>query len=128
MTFNNLNFEKDDQYLVRFMLVQTCLPELRVRSLYVALVRTAENECLEFALLLLKSGADLSYFIHDLDPPLNISAALGNLSMVEAWIKHGAPLHRYDRDGLTPLMKAAENGHLEICETLINNGELLALT
>ncbi|KAM7542202.1 hypothetical protein Aperf_G00000007612 [Anoplocephala perfoliata] len=114
--------EMDDRSLVSLMLIQPCLPELRVRSLYVALVRTAEMECLEIALMLLEAGASLSYFIDGITPPLNISAALGNLDMVKIWIEHGAPLERLDKRGLTPLMNAAENGHLDVCGALITNG------
>ncbi|KAM7543033.1 hypothetical protein Aperf_G00000007605 [Anoplocephala perfoliata] len=114
--------EMNDRSLVSLMLIQPCLPELRVRSLYVALAATAAMGRLEIALMLLEAGASLSYFIDGITPPLNISAALGNLDMVKIWIEHGAPLERLDKRGLTPLMNAAENGHLEICETLIKNG------
>ncbi|KAM7542983.1 hypothetical protein Aperf_G00000007625 [Anoplocephala perfoliata] len=118
----NMAVEMDEHCLLLHMLGRPCRPELRERSLYIALVRAAENERSKIALLLLAAGANLNYSLQELDPPLNISAALGNLDMVKIWIDRGAPLERYDRRGFTPLMNAAAGGHLEICETLINNG------
>lgn len=125
---NNSNFEQNQSNLVHLMLTRPCLSPLRARSLYVALVRTAENGRLGFALLLLTAGADPNFPLYDLDPPLNISAELGNLRMVKTLIEHEASLRRYNTTGLTPLMNAAKGGHLEICKILIDSGKLLTLT
>ncbi|KAM3176908.1 hypothetical protein ACTXT7_005550 [Hymenolepis weldensis] len=61
-------------------------------------------------LLLFMCGADIQYPVFNLNPPLAISATLGDINMVEKWIQVGAPLERRDTSGLTPLMNAAREG------------------
>ncbi|KAM7542700.1 hypothetical protein Aperf_G00000007579 [Anoplocephala perfoliata] len=123
LVFNSLNFEKElDLDLVGLMLIQPCPPELKARSLYLALGWSAAVGHVGLALMLLEAGANINYFIPGIEPPLFISIDLGYLHMVEFWIEHGAPLERYDNKGLTPLMTAVVCGELEICETLIKNG------
>lgn len=74
-------------------------------------------------LLLSVCNADIRYPAFNLNPPLAISATLGDINMVEKWIQVGAPLERRDTSGLTPLMNAARGGYLSVCQSLVTHGK-----
>lgn len=96
-------------------------------SLYHALGEAALRSDQRFAETLLKFGADLNHPHMGLPHPLNLSVDKGNVDMVRFWLKAKAPLERRNNSGLTPLMSAAANGDIEICELLVNNGEFSLL-
>lgn len=57
-----------------------------------------------------------------IDEALVIAAADGCKDTVEALIYKGADIESYALDGLTPLMAAAQNGHLTVVQLLIEKG------
>ncbi|VDL60900.1 unnamed protein product [Hymenolepis diminuta] len=79
-------------------------------------------------LLLSTCKADIRYPVFTLNPPLAISATLGDTDMVEKWIQVGAPLERRDTraklhpeiNGQTALSMALEFGHTEVVDYLIS--------
>lgn len=44
----------------------------------------------------------------------------GNVELLDFYLKAGAPVNAYDEEGLTPLMNAALQGHLE-CVALLHS-------
>lgn len=99
-------------------------PQIKLPSLYSACSKAAKYNRIEYIDLLINAGADLNIEFNVIDPPLNISAGLGNPEMVKAWLNYGAPIERYDLKGFTPLMEASLAGHLDTCEILISHGML----
>ncbi|ETR68205.1 MAG: hypothetical protein OMM_10763, partial [Candidatus Magnetoglobus multicellularis str. Araruama] len=53
---------------------------------------------------------------------LIIASGKGNIEEVTKLLKEGVNIAAHDSEWNTPLMKASENGHLEIVKLLIENG------
>jgi len=64
----------------------------------------------------------------ELRTPLINAARLGNITMVELLLKHGAIINIIDGTGYTPLMYAAINGQGDLVQLLIENGAALEFT
>jgi hypothetical protein len=61
------------------------------------------------------------------DFPLHSSSNHGNLWVVKKLAEAGWSINQRDRDGATPVMHAAAEGHYEICKYLIDSGADLAV-
>nr|CDS32633.1 multiple ankyrin repeats single kh domain [Hymenolepis microstoma] len=118
----NMAIEMHQFDLMRVMLKQEDIPEIRLPSLYVACVTAAKCDGIEYIPPLIDAGANLNFTLHDVDPPLNISAGRGNPEMVRVWLKHGASVESYDLEGFTPLMSASIIGCIDVCRILIDHG------
>ena len=60
--------------------------------------------------------------IKELNQSLHRASKLGNLTNVKILISIGAQISAKDKNKLSPLRKAVDNGHLEIVEYLIDHG------
>lgn len=71
--------------------------------------------------LLLSRGADANAITNDGTTPLHIATYVGNKEIVDYLLNHGAQVKVADVGGtyLTPLLAAAQQGHLEIFQTLL---------
>jgi ankyrin repeat protein len=67
-------------------------------------------------------NGDTSYFYVDKDFELLLASMEGDTSKLKAFIKAGADVNTKTWDGVTPLMYAAQSGHLRVAEILIDNG------
>jgi len=56
-----------------------------------------------------------------LQSALHVAAAEGNLPVLKLLVKKGGNLNLQDMNGWTPLHCAASNGHLKVCEYLLEN-------
>ena len=89
-------------------------PEAVVRGLYWALLNAAPN-----TIKLLQSK------IPDVDPlaiKLGVSCGEGDIETVKSLIEQGVDPNTVIVHGLTPLIIASNNGHINIADTLIQNG------
>ncbi len=76
----------------------------------------------EVASMLIRFGADVS------DMTVVDWAALGNTDKVKGFIEGGVDVNSPDASGyFTPLMRATENGHLDVVKLLVENGADLSL-
>ena len=53
---------------------------------------------------------------------LHAAAARGDVAMVRLLLEHKADINATDKSGFTPLLNAAENGHMAIAEILVQQG------
>ena len=87
----------------------------RNKRAYTALYRAAAgddyNKCEE----LLDEGANPNIGVHGGWTPLCVAAHDGHLPVVSLLIQHGAVLDTVDTDGYTPLFRAEENNHYDVC-------------
>ncbi|XP_076087692.1 putative ankyrin repeat protein RF_p14 [Mytilus galloprovincialis] len=60
--------------------------------------------------------------MESLNEKLRRAAMNGRLKDLKRWIQQGADLEYRDSDGITPLLWAANNGHLEIVHYLVTVG------
>ncbi|VDM43488.1 unnamed protein product [Toxocara canis] len=71
--------------------------------------------------MLLKAGVHPDVFDDDHVTALQIAAAQGNLSMMQVLLNGSASVERCNGVGMTALMHACRNGHLEAVELLLAN-------
>ena len=50
------------------------------------------------------------------------AVAAGRVNLIDALVRHGAALDHADSRDMTPLMKAAENGHIDVVRALLELG------
>lgn len=74
----------------------------------------------ELALLLMKAGANVNAQDAILNSPFLYAGAEGNIELVKEALKHGADFMVLNRYGGTALIPAAEKGHLEMVQLLVN--------
>ncbi len=77
----------------------------------------------DVALLLINSGADLEV-PSELQGALalHLAAELGEVSIVEALLDHGAQVNSEDANGATPLVRAATTGQVGAVRALLDKG------
>lgn len=79
--------------------------------------------------LLLNSGASVDKTIFDGDTALNMAANLGHQEAVELLISLGANINHQSADGgVTPLIDATINGHVNIVKTILKHKPNLDIT
>lgn len=74
----------------------------------------------ELALLLMEAGANVNAQDAILNSPFLYAGAEGNIELVKEALKHGADFMVLNRYGGTALIPAAEKGHLEMVQLLVN--------
>lgn len=83
------------------------------------------SSCLEVAKLLLDRGADINAKTYSNLTPLHFLIRFSSspeIEVIQEFIQAGANLDVQDIHGYTPLMMAAEQGHLDVCSILLKNG------
>lgn len=69
------------------------------------------------------TGADTSQILPDPNMELMLASIEGDTAKVLAWIEKGADVNcKSSYEGVTPLMYAAQNGHLETVRILLHHG------
>ena len=106
---------RDNIYVVEMLLTDYNIPpEAVVRGLYWALLGAGPN-----TIKLLQSK------IPDVDPlaiKLGVSCGEGDIETVKSLIEQGVDPNTVIVHGLTPLMIASNNGHINIADTLVHYG------
>lgn len=74
----------------------------------------------ELAILLMKAGANVNAQDAILNSPFLYAGAEGNIELVKEALKHNADFMVLNRYGGTALIPAAEKGHLEMVQLLVN--------
>ena len=77
--------------------------------------------------MLLDKGADINSKNANNQTPLYLAASnetenSENLEIVDMLMEHGADVDIWDIDGLTPVMIAAEKGHMYVVQSLVKHG------
>ena len=83
--------------------------------------------------MLLDKGADINSKNANNQTPLYLASSnetedSENLEIVELLIEHGADVDIWDIAGLTPVMIAADKGHMYVVQCLVKNGARSVLT
>ena len=87
------------------------------------LVQAAAEDKQTFVSLLLRQGFDVNYQSRNGSTPLSAASVEGRRRMVSFLISKGANVNRKDGSvGESALMAAAEMGHMEVVNVLLNNG------
>ncbi len=103
--------------------------EMEDESGWTALHEAAAKNRIDFAQLLIQSGANVNAEAHantekgfnDFgDTPLIVAASNGHLEMVALLIKHGADVNKSDNNGITPLHAAIRTDHNEVVKFLLS--------
>ncbi len=69
------------------------------------------------------TGADTSQILPDPNMELMLASIEGDTAKVLEWIEKGADVNcKSSYEGVTPLMYAAQNGHLETVRILLHHG------
>jgi len=103
------------QTLVRFKELIEARSDTGFTPLLMA-VDHGQAQCCE---ALIKAGADATATVEG-NNALHI--AKGNLEVLRVFLGHKQLYEMTDKDGMTPLMQAAMQGHSEICEALVKAG------
>jgi len=93
-------------------------------EIFMATERKRRKEYSEIAKLLIKSGMDMKMTLYKKGTPLIRAADEGETELVDLCLQYGADINAQDEDGVTALMKAAEDldkEHMEIVRSLIDN-------
>lgn len=61
-------------------------------------------------------------FSDDEEAPLSIACSQGKYDLVKSLIENGSDVNQKDHANLTPIMRAASNGHRSIVKLLVNYG------
>lgn len=95
-------------------------------SLSLGCVRNVSNPNVKVSRLLLLSGASPDHVTDYFDeaPLLCVFAKQGFLDMVSLLIEFGADVNAVNAEGVTPLMFAAKQGHLEIVRHMVSDPQL----
>ena len=87
---------------------------------------------LELVRILIKYGAivgtrdeELYHPFNNIEPPITIVSRRNHIEIVEELLLNGADPNVQRRDGYTPLMLAAWNGHLKVVKLLLGDGAQL---
>lgn len=90
---------------------------------YIAMCKACEFSHYGVVRLLLSKGV-WPYIpsLADCNPPLCLAAANGDRQMIDLILSYSGSVNVEDGDGVTPLMRAAENGHYNIAELLLARG------
>ena len=70
-------------------------------------------------------SGDTTYYFTDKDFELIIAASEGDTNKLFAFLEIGADVNTTTYEGVTPLMFAAQNGHLRSVEILIDSGAIV---
>jgi len=87
-----------------------------------ALHKTARNNCMSVAALLIAKGIDVNAQSNDGLTALHLAAFNGYEGVVKILVWSGATINIKDNNGMTPLHLAAFNNHPEMLELLISLG------
>ena len=118
---------RNHQEIAKLLLETQANPNIQAKDGSTALSFALKNNNKELITLLIKSGAYKLPILDKMNEMWDSICAQGNeaTELVEILIKNGADINFRSSNGNTPLITAANYGHLEIVETLINNGAKL---
>ena len=88
------------------------------------LMAAAQEGHTEVCKLLLETGkANIEEISPDGNTTLRLAASKGFASTVELLLSIGAKVDTKDNQGFTPLLSAAQGGHTEVCNLLLETGK-----
>lgn len=85
---------------------------------------TIQQVNIEYALLLIEKGANISYTDEDGVTPLTQAAYQGLTVVVDALIAKGSDLTFANVEGITPLIAAASEGHVAVMKSILQTNKV----